>query len=233
VTNVALLDFLARSESNPFTCRTRFANPDVSMVASLNTYEQADALLDALREAPVGTPGALFTQNRTKEWMESCVIRAVKKLQAAEYHRANIDSEIQELHKQAEAARDKRHSGSVHSEQQAIAFELDAFLAAARSCIDFISGMLALHWGMDHKTSIQDLLKKANKDSTAPFSDLLRRWRDWILLVREYRDQCVHYRTLDLTGGYQVESQGENVVARVPSHGDRRACFDYRAHHQK
>jgi hypothetical protein len=147
--------------------------------------------------------------------MESCVIRAAKKLHAAEYHRANIDSETQDLHKMAEEAARKGYTSLARLEQESIAVELDAFLAAARSRIDFISGMLALRWGMDGKTSVRVLLKKADKDSTAPFRDLLTRWREWIDLVTEYRDQCVHYRTLDLTGSYKAESQGENVVATV------------------
>jgi hypothetical protein len=182
----------------------------------LNTYEQADALLDVLHKAPVGTPGALFSQVCAKEWMESCVVRAVKKLQAAEYHRANIDSKIQDLHRKAEETAREGYTSLVRSEYDSVAFELDAFLAAARSCIDFISGMLALHFeGMNRRTSIATLLNKADKHPTAPFSGLLMEWRVWIEQVRNYRDECVHYRTIHMTGGYKVVSRGGNAVATV------------------
>jgi len=92
VTNVPLFGSLSDRQDRIEAVR-RLTAPGVltltvSTVASLDTYEQADALLDVLDKAPVATPGALFRQNQTKEWMESCVIRAVKKLQAAEYHHA-------------------------------------------------------------------------------------------------------------------------------------------------
>jgi hypothetical protein len=182
----------------------------------MGTYEKADQLLVILSNAPVGSADGLFRDDQAKEWMESCVMRAVKKLQAAEYHHANIDSEIQDLRKMAGTAREKAHTGFMRSEQDKVAFELDAFLAAARSCIDFVSGMLALHFkGMDRKTSITSLLKRADEGSAGPFAGLLRQSQEWIEYIRKYRDEYVHYRTIHVTGGYKSESRGGDVVVSV------------------
>ena len=104
----------------------------------------------------------------------------------------------------------------LRGEKDEIAYELDAFLAAARSCIDFISGMLALHIeGMNRRTGSTSLLKKLKP--TSPFSRLLTRWQNWIGEVKEYRDECVHYRTIHMTGGFEIEPRdGEKVVTIIP-----------------
>jgi hypothetical protein len=185
----------------------------------LDTYEQADKLLDVLGKAPIAAPGALFQNDLAKKWMESCIIRAVKKLQAAEYHYTNINSEIRELHRSAsKAARIfKGTQGKMFTrgDKDSIAFELDAFLAAARSCIDFVSGMLALHVGMHRRTGSTRLLEKVRRDSAAPFSGLLTNWQEWIEQVKKYRDECVHYQTIYMSGGFEIESRGGKKVATI------------------
>jgi hypothetical protein len=184
----------------------------------LDTYEQADHLLDVLEKAPVGTTGALFKDHLAKQWMESCIIRAVKKLQAAEYHHTNIDSEIRQLNKAArQAARSFKGHGKMFTgdEKDKIAFELDAFLAAARSSIDFISGMLSLHFkGMNRRTGSTRLLERLGKGSVTPFRELLK-WKVWIEQVKEYRDEFVHYQTMYMSGGYEIESRGRKKIARI------------------
>lgn len=201
------------------------------MTSPLNTFNQADALLDVLDNAPVGTPGAFFRDDLGKQWMESCIIRAIGKLKGAEYHHTNIESEVQELRERAADAakslneQNKSDNGTLganapytmlsRGEQDEIAYELDAFLAAARSCIDFISGMLALHIkGMHRRTSITSLLKTATADPTGPFSGLLTKWREWIELLKEYRDECVHYRTIHMTGGTRSSRKAEMSLRR-------------------
>ena len=78
--------------------------------------------------------------------------------------------------------------------------------------------MLALHIkGMDRKTGSTELLKMSERNPTSPFSDLLKKWKDWIGEVKEYRDQCVHYQTMYLSGGYLIESQdGKNIMTIIP-----------------
>jgi uncharacterized protein YyaL (SSP411 family) len=186
----------------------------------LNTYELADKLLDVLDKAPVGTSGVLFKDNLARQWMESCIIRAVKKLQAAEYHHANVVSEIRELHKTARRAaksfKGTRGKMFTRVEKDKIAFELDAFLASARSCIDFTSGMLALHIkGMHRRTGSTRLLELVKKDSAAPFHGLLTKWQEWIEEVKKYRDECIHYQTIYVSGGFEIESRGGKKVATI------------------
>jgi hypothetical protein len=192
---------------------TRFLYPREAipeMASSLNAYQHADDLLDLLEQPSTGTAEAATGESRVRDrkWMVSCIIRAMRKLLAAEYHRENIDSRVQHLRRQVELY--------VRTEEPAIAFELDAFLAASRSCIDFIGGMLAVYERMDRRTSITALLKKAEKDSTFIFSDLLNRWREWIEFVQKYRDECVHYRTLELTGGYRTGPEVMVFAVLVP-----------------
>jgi len=168
----------------------------------------------------VGVSGALFTNDLAKQWMESCIIRAVKKLQAAEYHHANIYSEIQAIRKTARrTARSLRGShGKMFTrvEEDQIAFELDAFLAATRACIDFVSGMLALHIkGMNRRTGSTSLLKTIGTHSTTSFSHLLTKWKEWIEEVKNYRDECIHYQTIYVSGSYEIESRGGKKVATI------------------
>src|SRR5581483_11894253 len=72
----------------------------------MNAFDEADALLRVLDEAPVGGSDALFRDFTAKEWMETAILRASAKLKAAEYHRANIQRHIDRLHQLAiEAAK--------------------------------------------------------------------------------------------------------------------------------
>jgi hypothetical protein len=188
----------------------------------LNTFEQADQVLLALHEAPVGASGALFRDDLGKQWMQSCIICAVRRLKAAEYHCANIDAEIQRSRELAEQS--AQTSGMtpgvmvVFGEKEEIAYELDAFLAAARSCVDFIAGMLSLHLrGMSRRTSIARLLERAKREAAASFSSLLTRWKEWIELVKKYRDECIHYRAIEATGGFKVDvKDGEKILTIIP-----------------
>ena len=170
----------------------------------------------------MGTSGALFKDNLARQWMESCIIRALKKLQAAEYHHANIRSEARDLYKAArQAARTFRGTHGkmfARGEKDQIAFELDAFLAATRASIDFVSAMLALHVkGMNRRTGSTRLLKKLETNPTSPFRRLFKEWQEWIEEVKEYRDECIHYQTIYMSGGYQIESRcGKNVATIIP-----------------
>ena len=101
-------------------------------------------------------------------------------------------------------------------EKDQIAFELDAFLAATRACVDFVSAMLALHIkGMNRRTGSTSLLKKVGPNSTAPFSHLLTKWKGWIDEMKEYRDECIHYQTIYVSSGYEIESRGGKNVAKI------------------
>jgi hypothetical protein len=61
----------------------------------------------------------------------------------------------------------------------------------------------------------QALLKENAR--TATFSTLLSGSRKWILLLREYRNQCTHFRAIDLSGGHKLEiKNGKKVLTIFP-----------------
>jgi hypothetical protein len=166
----SLIQFRRLESASHATCLLRRNVPESG--DCLNAFEQADQVLLALSEAPVGASGALFRDELGKQWMQSCIIRACRKLQAAEYHCANINAEIQrsrELGEHSANTSGMTHGGMfMFGAKEQIAYELDAFLAAARGCIDFIAGMLSLHLrGMSRRTSITRLLERAEREPVA------------------------------------------------------------------
>jgi hypothetical protein len=99
---------------------------------------------------------------------------------------------------------------------QEIAFEIDAFLAAARASIDFGGTVLALHLGMNRRTSISKVLDFLKKAPKPPFAFLLP-WAPWIESLKAYRDECVHYRALRTQTGYRaVRREGALALAVMP-----------------
>ena len=181
------------------------------MPATDKELNAASAFLQALDAAPfVG----LLKNQEAKDWMETLVLRAFRKLEAAQHHHTNIRRLIRrnkrQFEKQVKAFNhdpggllnaSSTHAGVFPASD--LAHELDAFLAAMRSSIDFGGRVLALHLGMDKKTSISDVLKAAKKCPNPPFAFLLA-WAPWIEKVKQYRDQCTHYRTLRLHTGYEA-----------------------------
>lgn len=197
------------------------------MENSVDNFEKVAVVLTVLDKAPIGTPNALFQHQSGKDWMETSLLRALGKLKAAEYHVANIRRHIDELHKVAEEAARSLESttqttfGTAASatmlsrtEQNQIAYELDAFLAAGRACIDFVASMFALYVGMNRRTGVTKLLKMHGNPGF-PFGVLLSKWQKWIEDIKEYRDECIHYRTIRMTGGYKVVSKGQKIVSAV------------------
>ena len=99
---------------------------------------------------------------------------------------------------------------------QGIAFEIDAFLAAARASIDFGGTLVALYLGMHGRTSITRVLESLQKAPKSLFAFLLR-WVAWIEVLKRYRDECVHYRALRTQTGYEaVRRKGVLAVAILP-----------------
>lgn len=71
--------------------------------------------------------------------------------------------------------------------------------------------------GMNRRTSITTLLERAEREPAASFSSLLTRWKEWVELVKEYRDECIHYRAIEATGGYKVDvKDGEKILTIIP-----------------
>jgi hypothetical protein len=70
---------------------------------------------------------------------------------------------------------------------------------------------------MSRRTSITSLLERAEREPVASFSSLLTRWKEWIELLKEYRDECIHYRAIEATGGFKVDvKDGEKILTIIP-----------------
>lgn len=194
-------------------------------VTEADVYKASEAFLDALDAAPIGS-GTVLKDKTSKDWMETSVLRAFGKLGAAAYHGSNVWRLVQGMSTMAteSAARiEKEHLGETATVRIGgrfptleVAYEVDAFLTAARACIDFGGSVLALHLGMNRRTSIAELLKSQAKKTKPPFAFLLA-WAPWIEDLKKYRDECVHYRTLRAYSGYEaVRKKGSVAFATIP-----------------
>ncbi len=191
------------------------------------TYNAADTLLKALDSAPTGS-GTVLKDQDSKDWMETSVLRALAKLDAAAYHCSTVTGLVERANEKAKALANpaeyppasklkptKMSVAGTFSVQE-IAFEIDAFLAAARASIDFAGTVLALHIGMNRRTSISKVLAFLKKQPHIPFGFLLT-WAPWIESLKGYRDECVHYRALRTQAGYEaVRRKGVLAVAILP-----------------
>ena len=190
-----------------------------------DVYSAAEIFLKALDAAPTGT-GAILKDVPSKNWMETSVLRAISKLDAASYHYSNVARLVQSAHEKSETlAGGLKHptnttfqataSASGTFFVQEIAFEIDALLAAARASIDFGGNVVARHLvGMDGRTGIKPVLKSIKKAPNSFFSFLLG-WEAWIESLKKYRDECVHYRALRTQTGYEAVSRNGVLATAI------------------
>jgi hypothetical protein len=196
-------------------------------VTNKDAFNAADTFLKALDAAPTGAETVLKDQ-ASKGWMETSVLRALAKLDAASYHCSTVAHLVESAHEKAQTLAGPVEYPSVTKLKptkmtvagtfsvQEIAFEIDAFLAAARASIDFGGTVLALHLGMNRRTSISRVLEFLKKAPKPPFAFLLP-WVPWIENLKAYRDECVHYRALRTQTGYEaVRRKGALAVAILP-----------------
>jgi predicted GNAT family N-acyltransferase len=190
-------------------------------------WKQAtDGLLKMTLEAPIGGD-SIFKNKADRDWFETFLLRAVGKANGAKYHCENVQSKISEIKRtytKELSLPDLKHSGlrtmkvTVGGTHDAapIAFEVEAFLVACRSALDFVGRMLLVFdSGFDKNASIKTLLKKAETDQTWDFSELLQDWKEWIFSIRGYRDAYTHYRTLRSTGGFKTVREGDVTTHAV------------------
>ena len=199
----------------------------------------AEAFLQALDAAPTGT-GTVLKDRGSKEWMETCVLRALAKLDAATYHSSRVARLVTESNDKGAAFFQTLELGADGTEGkwsaatktvgstrgvQEIAFEIDAFLAASRAAIDFGGAVLALHTGMGKRTGITTFLEVIKKAKKPIFPFLVRLGMPWIEALKAYRDECVHYRALRMQTGYESSiaqrQMGDRNTAYCDSRGDR------------
>ena len=192
-----------------------------------DVHDAADTFLKALDAAPTGA-GTVLKDQASKDWMETSVLRALAKVDAAAYHCSTVAHLVESAHEKAKTLAGPVEYPSISKliptkmtvagtfSVQEIAFETDAFLAAARASIDFGGTVLALHLGMNRRTSISKVLDFLKKAPKPPFAFLLA-WAPWIESLKAYRDECVHYRALRTQTGYKaVRRKGALAMAILP-----------------
>lgn len=117
-------------------------------MTSKDVYNSAENFLKTLDAAPTGG-GTVLKDQASKDWMETSVLRALAKLDAAAYHCSTVARLVEGAHEKAKTiAGPVEHPPSPKLKPtkmivsgtfsvQEIAFEIDAFLAASRASIDF------------------------------------------------------------------------------------------------
>jgi hypothetical protein len=70
-------------------------------VTNKDVFNAAEIFLKALDAAATG-PGTIFNEVASKDWMETSVLRAISKLDAASYHYSNVARLVQSSHEKAE-----------------------------------------------------------------------------------------------------------------------------------
>jgi hypothetical protein len=163
-----------------------------------------------------------------KEWLETSLLRALHRCNAAAYYAGRVGLLVQEREAAAlRSAKDRAEDvpprpGMVatfrlrSTSVDDLLFDVDAFLAAARSCLDFAASVIAPHLGMDRRTSMTTLLKSHMNVTHCSFA-VLPRWREWITQLMAYRDTCVDHVTLRAASGHElVYENGTVVCAMMP-----------------
>jgi hypothetical protein len=190
-------------------------------------YECLEALfkrLDAAKLAPV----SILANEAQKEHYESTLMFAFRKLQAARYHRQQVDrlievqaKELDRFHAKFEPKSNKltitsstaRISGSANE----FIFELSAFFAAIRSGIDFLAMASSQHLKGVQANSITTLLGLIKKGKTGPILDEIAEDAEWLIALRDYRDYLVHRLVISTTSGRQVQwTHGSAATTQYP-----------------
>lgn len=183
-----------------------------------------DAFFAALDSAELAE-GTALTSDGSKQWLETSLLRALARASAAQYHLNRLREKIRKIHARKDELVKSMEADpmtglgpiavarvQMRRPVDPIAFELEAFLAAARSSIDFTAQALAKFIkGIKHVRSITALRDMAKRGPGEPFAPFITKWDAWIGALKDYRDQFTHLRTLRGESGYRVTRRGPKV----------------------
>ena len=200
-------------------------------VELLTTYKAPLQLLFvAIDDAPTAGEKPYFKSLDDKEWYETQIMFAVRKMQAAEFHLANVKKHLALDRKEARQA-SKQHGIKAQTSTKTIetkasltrsrteyVHELSAFLFAIRSGIDFISVAAARSIaGFNEVHSVKSFFGPINDEKTGPILDVVRDHLDWIKELRAYRDELVHRVVAAApSSGWMVSHRGMTAYANIP-----------------
>lgn len=183
----------------------------------------------ALDQVPHGDSDCIFKKAIGKEFYETKLMFIHRKRQAAQYHHNAVltlqkaDDEISQ--KAATEALEKMVSLKSSTSSishirtvQEYCYELSAFLAALRSALDFLAKVVAFSIPeMQQVDSISSFIKKVDDGESGFFLDDLKAHLEWVLEVREYRDEVVHRSVMDSPNtGWHVSHKGKSSVSVLP-----------------
>lgn len=177
------------------------------MEESKNLRELKNLLIEYLQGMDRTNPGPnnIFKTEQSKIDLETKVWHCFHKLEAASYHSErvkDISQEVrQELNSLSDWGRDKeanqakiqfRTEYQVQARDTRILFEIEAFLTASRSALDFIASVISRYI----RGTNFDRFKKAVeilKSSSGPISGVVQHaWIDWAKDLINYRDHLIH-----------------------------------------
>jgi len=166
-------------------------------------------LFKKIDEAPIDEDG-IFKDEIEKEQYESSFMIAFRKYQGAKYHYNNVLN-LYDMNKQ-EAIRfvienRKLSNGrpfygdlEMFHNADEFTYELSAFLASIKSCLDFLATAVRSHLkGFDQMDSIKTLMYQVDtKGMDKGIFDVIKKYLDWLKDMRDYRHKVIH-RTVILT----------------------------------
>ena len=172
-------------------------------------FSVLEKLFKKIDEAPIDEDG-IFEDETKKEQYESSFMIAFRKYQGAGYHYNNVLN-LYEMNKQ-EAIKfvvesQKLSNGRpfygglkmVHNAEE-FTYELSAFLASIKSCLDFLATAVRPHLiGFNQMDSIKTLMNQVEKKGKDEFIfKLIKKNLDWLREIRDYRHKVIH-RTIIVT----------------------------------
>ena len=166
-------------------------------------FNVLEELLKKIDEAPIDEDG-FFKDETEKEQYESSFMFAFRKYQGAKYHYNNVlnlyDMNKQEAIKFVIETR-KLSDGRpfygglemVHNADE-FTYELSAFLASIKSCLDFLATAVRSHLtGFNNMDSIKTLMYQVDtKGMDEGIFDVIKKYLDWLKDMRDYRHKVIH-----------------------------------------
>jgi hypothetical protein len=188
-----------------------------------------DAAFEAIDAAPLSAHHPIFKKADDKEFYETQLMYAYRKMEAAQHHFASVNSMLERGKAEAMAAM-KKHpklANNVVSSTYSVVVtggpatayihELSAFLAAIRSGLDFLAHAAARTIKGITAHSIHTLENMAQKGMTGPILDVVKAHSDWLKELRDYRDEVIHRLVVSApAAGWLVSVKGKTSKTVLP-----------------
>lgn len=166
----------------------------------------------------------ILKSQANKERYESCIMFAFRKFQSLAYHLNNtitlLDKETELLAKKIDQLAELKDlklikiTNKVKKDSYEFIYELSAFLAALKSCLDFLAEVSSFYLkGIKVNYSISPLLKLI-KTRHSKILGFIKSNAKWINYICEYRHPIVHRLVINPQSGYEVH-QLKNKSSQV------------------